>query len=74
VKNVAYCQIDFLSEDMKKMPIKDSLVQEEKQREEPSGEVQEVKEEDNQHNHFRRIEDMLQVIPNISSSVLYERK
>ena len=42
MKNIVDCEIDFLGEDMKKISMKDSPEQEEKLREDPKGEVQEV--------------------------------
>ena len=58
-KNVI--EIDSLGEDMEKISLKDSPIQEDKQ--EPNGEVQKW----NHHNHFLKIGDMLQIIPKISS-------
>ena len=45
-----------------------------KQREEPSGEVHEVQENFNLLNYYRRIGDMLQVISKISSQMIYLRE
>ena len=59
VENVV--KIDSLGEDMEKISLKDSPIQDDKQ--EPIGEVQKW----NNHNHFLKIGDTPQIIPKISS-------
>jgi len=62
VKNVV--EIDFLGEDMEKISLKDSPMQDDKPKDDEYGEVQDVEVE---HNHFQRIRDMLQIIQRTSS-------
>jgi len=65
VKNVV--EIDSLGEDMEKITLKDSPIEEEKLKIDEQGEVQEVEVEPTQHNYFRGIGDLLQIIPRTSS-------
>ena len=63
VKNVV--EIDSLGEDMEKITLKDSPIEENKPKIDEQDEAQEV--EWIEHNHFQRIGDLLQIIPRTSS-------